>query len=127
MDDWKEFINFVLLGDEYMTKTKYEKNLRDLEEKEGKMFTIREVASILNERIDTIGYYIKLHGIETFKIRYYRTQKLISLVPEREVLKLIADRTSALSILKAFMHMSNNSGIKTIEDAIDALENAKKE
>lgn len=93
-------IRAICLGGEFMTKTKYEERLHELEEKEGKCFTIKEISEITHLPIDTIKVYISLQSVKTFKILHYKTQQNITFVPQNEVLKLMLKRTSILHLLK---------------------------
>lgn len=105
----------VLASGEYMSKKAYEKVLQDLEEKEGKVFTIPELSKLIKVNQDTIHSYINLHYVKVFRIRHYKTQRNVTLISQDEALKIIAQRTACLPMLKALNEM-HGLGNMTVAD-----------
>lgn len=114
----------ALNGGEFMTKTKYEKELKALEEKEGKLFTIREMAEMMHVSVDVIHVYIHVDSIRTFKLRHYKTQQNVTLIPQNEVLKVMVKRTSVLPMLKSLIELTDNEA--TLSDLIKTLDTYRK-
>lgn len=126
IDTIDELCQFIASGGEIMTKKQYEENLKALEEKEGKLFTIREVSEMLHVPIDTIKYHISWQSVRTLKLRHYKTQQNVTLIPQDEVLKMMARNTSLLPLLRGLTAFQDDS-IVTIGDAIATLEQYRKD
>lgn len=125
-----DYLNFLdldvigtIIGGDYMSKSRYEKTIQDLEEKEGKLFTIPEVSRISGVDQFTIHATLKREDIRSISIRHYKTQRNITLLPEKEVMKIFAKCTSCLKMLKALNKISERrNGNMSISDAIILLE-----
>lgn len=66
-----------------------------------------------------IHLYIKRNDVRTFKLKYWRTQSNITLVPKEEVLKILALKTPCLLMLKALHELQMDA---SVEDLIQLLE-----
>lgn len=119
--DYPDDFNLILEGVKEMTKKKYEKELQELEEKEGKLFTVREIAELLREDEQTIHLYLKWANARTFKIWHYKARHNITLIPQDEVLKILVKRTHVLPMLKALAKI-DALDCKTLSECIDKLE-----
>lgn len=110
----------AIMGGEVMSKTKYEQKIRELEEKEGKCFTIKEVSEITRIPVDMVKLYLSLNSAKIFKIRHYKTQKNMTLISQSEILKLMLNRTSILPLLKGLAALKVEK-CNSIDDWINLL------
>lgn len=119
----EEIFETAMRGGSTMTKIKYEEKLRQLEEKEGKLFTIPEISNILGVPQDVIRTKLQWNSARTFKLWHYKAKHEITLVPIDEVLKMVAQNTPVLPVLKALADSNVITNETTTKSIIAMLEN----
>lgn len=108
-----------------MTNEEYNDMIKVIEIQKGKLYSVTEISHIMKKRHQTILYYLKILNINTIRIKGCQSGRPKHLVPERDMLRILAIYGSGLALLKWFENEGH--GNDTVSDALRCVKDSLKE